>query len=396
MSASFTLILLLLLLSTTNFKAAASSNPGNGIICYKSIISFGDSLADTGNLLRLSSSNKPPPHFFRPPYGESYFHHPTGRCSDGRLVVDFIAESLDLPLLPPYLAGKDAVYHSLDDFKGVNFAVAGATALDDSFFREKGIHNPFTNISLGIQLGWFKDMLHSLCQINSSGCQEMARSSLFLVGEIGGNDYNHPLLLGLDIEATRSFVTPVIRTIGSAIEELIELGAVTLVVPGNFPIGCSAAYLTQFRSPNPEDYDTAGCLKWLNNFSKYHNKMLQLELNRIRQLHPHTTIIYADYYNAAMRMYRFPQKYGFARTLSACCGGGGAYNYNPSVVCGNSNETSTSCDDPSRNICWDGLHLTEAAYRWIAQGILQGPFSVPPLNGLSCTTTSDEKLVQQN
>lgn len=52
-------------------------------------------------------------------------------------------------------------------FEGVNFAVAGATALDKQFFDEKGIHIPNTNISLEFQLGWFKQLLHSRCKTSS-------------------------------------------------------------------------------------------------------------------------------------------------------------------------------------------------------------------------------------
>lgn len=62
--------------------------------CYTSIFSFGDSLADTGNLLHISDSSIRPPHFALPPYGETYFHCPTGRCSDGRLIIDFIGRTL--------------------------------------------------------------------------------------------------------------------------------------------------------------------------------------------------------------------------------------------------------------------------------------------------------------
>lgn len=94
-------------------------------------------------------------------------------------------------------------------------------------------------------------------------------------------------------------------------QEMIELGAVSFMVPGYLPIGCSAAYLTQLSSPNKKDYDPlTGCLNWLNKFAQKHNKMLRLELNRIQQLYPHTTIIYADFYNAAMPFYRSPKQYG--------------------------------------------------------------------------------------
>lgn len=66
--------------------------------CYKSIISFGDSLADTGNWIILLQENKPTPAF--PPFGGTYFNRPTGRCCDGRLIVDFFGTaSLELQLV---------------------------------------------------------------------------------------------------------------------------------------------------------------------------------------------------------------------------------------------------------------------------------------------------------
>lgn len=94
-------------------------------------------------------------------------------------------------------------------------------------------------------------------------------------------------------------------------QELIKLGAVTLMVPGNFPIGCSAAYLTQFKTSNKNDYDpNTGCIKWLNEFASYHNERLRSELDRIQDENPVARIIYADYYSAAMLFYTSPHKYG--------------------------------------------------------------------------------------
>ncbi|GJZ91541.1 SGNH hydrolase-type esterase domain-containing protein [Tanacetum coccineum] len=74
--------------------------------CYKSIISFGDSLADTGTLKQLANISNRVISFLMPPYGESLPDHSTGRCSNGRLVIDFLAESLGLPLIPPYVHDK--------------------------------------------------------------------------------------------------------------------------------------------------------------------------------------------------------------------------------------------------------------------------------------------------
>ena len=94
------------------------------------------------------------------------------------------------------------------------------------------------------------------------------------------------------------------------LQELIEMGAQTLVVPGNFPIGCSSSYLTT-RASDFEEYDpTTGCLVSLNEFAEYHNDMLQKKLNMIRELHPNVNLIYGDYYNAAMQFYRSPNAFG--------------------------------------------------------------------------------------
>ncbi|KAF3497834.1 hypothetical protein DY000_02054298 [Brassica cretica] len=56
---------------------------------FKSIISFRDSIPDTGNLLGLYDPNDLPHVAFRP-YGDTFFHHPMGRFSNGRLIIDFI------------------------------------------------------------------------------------------------------------------------------------------------------------------------------------------------------------------------------------------------------------------------------------------------------------------
>lgn len=91
---------------------------------------------------------------------------------------------------------------------------------------------------------------------------------------------------------------------------LIEEGAVTLMVPGNLPVGCSAVYLTIFRSPNRTDYDAHGCLRAFNAFTQYHNTRLKMALEKLRMKYPHAKIIYADYYNAAMPLFRAPRSFG--------------------------------------------------------------------------------------
>ncbi|KAG6489946.1 GDSL esterase/lipase At1g28570-like [Zingiber officinale] len=331
--------------------------------CYTSIFSFGDSLADTGNLLLSTGSNGT--RVGRLPYGETFFHSPTGRFSDGRLMIDFIAQAMGLPFVRPYLAGGAGG-------GGVNFAVAGATALDVHYFESMGMEIKWTNYSLSAQLEWFRHLLPSLCS-SASGCAAFMSDALFLVGEIGGNDYNHAFSAGRSLTEITAMVPDVVRAITSAVDELIGMGVRTMVVPGNFPIGCSAAYLSRFQNEKRDSYDPrTGCIKWLNAFAEYHNRLLEEELRRLRCRHPDVIISYADYYQAAMEIYASPQDHGFGESpLAACCGsGGGDYNLNSTAGCGE--EGSSVCSDPSRQISWDGLHLTEAAYRVIAGGLLGG------------------------
>lgn len=74
------------LLSCIYFEIVSSTN--NPPRSYEAIFNFGDSLSDTGNF--LLSGALAFPVIGKLPYGETFFRHPTGRCSDGRLVVDFI------------------------------------------------------------------------------------------------------------------------------------------------------------------------------------------------------------------------------------------------------------------------------------------------------------------
>ncbi|KAG2265777.1 hypothetical protein Bca52824_072856 [Brassica carinata] len=327
----------------------ASSEPSCRL--YKSIISFGDSIADTGNYLHLFDVNHPPQAAFLP-YGETFFSVPTGRNSDGRLIIDFIAEFLGLPYVPPYFGSQNVSFE-----QGVNFAVYGATALDRAFLIEKGIVSDFTN-----------QILPTLCASSSHDCRKVLEDSLILMGELGGNDYNYPFFEDKSINEIKELTPLIIKAISDAIVDLIDLGGKTFLVPGSFPAGCSAAYLTLFQTAKEEDYDPlTGCLPWLNDFGKHHDEQLKTEIRRLRKLYPHVNIIYAD------DVSRFKN-----RPLAACCGVGGQYNFTIGEECGY--EGVGYCQNPSEYINWDGYHLTEAAHQKMAHGILNGPYATPAFN----------------
>ncbi|CAO2170622.1 unnamed protein product [Urochloa humidicola] len=349
--------------------ASAAAAEGGGSVCFRRVFAFGDSLTDTGNFL-LSVPDDFPDPARNLPYGQTFFGRPSGRYSDGRNLLDFFAEAFGLPFVPPYLGGGDFEY-------GANFAVGGATALDGSFFRERGVEPTWTPHSLGEQMQWFKKLRSSVAPLETER-SDMMSNSLFFVGEVGGNDYNHLIVRDKSLDELHELVPNVVGAISNAITDLISLGAKKLVVPGNFPIGCVPLYLSIFPSQKEDYYDEqTGCIKWLNEFAEYHNRMLQEELEKLRNLYPDVTIIYADYYGASLNIFRAPLKFGFTVPLNACCGSDAPYNCSPSVLCGRPG--STVCSDPSKYISWDGLHFTEASYKVVIQGVLGG-YAIPPLS----------------
>lgn len=67
---------------------------------------------------------------------------------------------------------------------------------------------------------------------------------------------------------------------------MIRLGAIRIVVPGNFPVGCFPFALTALPSADPGAYDDLGCLRNLNNFAVFQNNYLQGVLASLRQEFP--------------------------------------------------------------------------------------------------------------
>ncbi|XP_056164509.1 acetylajmalan esterase-like isoform X2 [Syzygium oleosum] len=275
------------------------------------IYQFGDSTSDTGNLIRMVGPNDTGSQAARLPYGET-LGKPTGRFSDGRLIVDYFAMALGLPLVNPYL-GKNLSFEH-----GVNFAVAGSTVLNSSFYAARNVTVPASDVPLRLQLNWFRNHLNSTC-----GSQ--------------------------------------------IVQELIKLGASKVVVFGDFAIGCSPIYLSIFKSNDSNAYDDKGCLKAYNAFSQFRNIYVQVALAKLRQEFPRATILYGDYYNGYKYVLDRASHLGFdpQSALKACCGTGGSYNYNFTQTCGSTGVTA--CPNPNEFISWDGVHLTQEAHRRITE-----------------------------
>ncbi|PKI66615.1 hypothetical protein CRG98_012957, partial [Punica granatum] len=189
---TLTIFLFALLLSPLCFASSPPSRSQQGPRRFKKIYAFGDSFTDTGN-----TGNADGPagfgHVSNPPYGTTFFRHPTNRYSDGRLVIDFVAESLSLPFLPPYRS----ISKGGDGSHGVDFAVAGSTAINHDFFVKNNLSLAITPQSILTQLVWFNQYLEDRegCREAASGgsCASAFKDALVWVGEIGVNDYAYTI-----------------------------------------------------------------------------------------------------------------------------------------------------------------------------------------------------------
>ncbi|KAF7840376.1 zeta-carotene desaturase [Senna tora] len=137
---------------------------------------FGDSTADAGNNNHLNSFAKADQW----PYGID-FNNVTGRFSNGKTGVDFIAQYLGLPLAPPYLNLSDSQRARITT--GINYASGACGILESTRAGDC--------LSLSKQVKYFsstarKDLVKALKSRNK--VMKHLRKSIFLFS-IGYNEY---------------------------------------------------------------------------------------------------------------------------------------------------------------------------------------------------------------
>ncbi|KAJ8616263.1 hypothetical protein MRB53_035635 [Persea americana] len=336
------------------------------------IFNFGDSNSDTGGFWAAFPAQSGP-------FGMTYFKRPAGRASDGRVVIDFLAEAFGLPFLSPYLQSIGS------NFKhGANFATLASTVLlpKTSLFVT-GI-SPF---SLAIQFNQMKELKARVLEFHSKGSvghlplPDIFTRSLYTL-DIGQNDFTSNLAT-LGIAGVKKYLPEVVSEILTIIKELYAEGGRIFMVFNLAPIGCFPAFLIELPH-NYSDLDEYGCLISYNNAVSDYNSILKEKLNLTRQLLRDAHVIYVDTHSIKLELFRHPMQHGLLYGTRACCGnGGGAYNFNPKVFCGNSKiingrkETATACSDPQNYVSWDGIHATEAANKLITWAILNGSYFDP-------------------
>ncbi|CAM0912880.1 unnamed protein product [Alopecurus aequalis] len=262
---------------------------------------------------------------------------------------------MGLPLLSPYLQSVGS------DFRhGANFATLASTPLlrNTSMFVT-GI-SPF---SLAIQLRQMREFSDRV--ISSGGCSGQLRSpdvfsnALYTI-DIGQNDFTSNLAYQ-GIESVKQTLPSVVRQTGT-IQDLYTIGARSFMVSNMAPIGCYLAFLVELPH-NSDDPDEYGCMTSYNSAVVYYNELLNNSLAEDRKTMQGASIMYVDKHSIMLELFRHLEAHGLKYGTKACCGyGGGAYNFNPDVYCGNikivnGNFVSpAACGNPQNYVSWDGIH----------------------------------------
>ncbi|GAB4829260.1 hypothetical protein Ancab_018926 [Ancistrocladus abbreviatus] len=343
---------------------------------FPAIYNFGDSNSDTGSVSAA---------FGRVPYpnGMTFFGKPSGRYSDGRLIIDFIAEELGLPYLSAYLDSIEANFSH-----GADFAASGTTiqAVDGKMYG-----SGFNPLSLKVQLSQFEQLkarTHELCNQAKSFVTESRLprfedfSKALYTFDIGQNDIHYGLTT-MSEDQVQQMIPISTNQLALAIESLYKQGARTFWIHNTGPIGCLPYFL--INSPaKPENSDQIGCIKSYNKVAKEFNKQLKDRVLQLQIKLPDAVLAYVDVFSAKYSLISEAKKNvnsGFIDPFGFCCKHPGESHllcWDSRIVNG-TEVFATSCNNPSEYISWDSIHYTDAANRWVANRIFDGSFSDPLL-----------------
>ncbi|KAL9685491.1 hypothetical protein QQ045_022941 [Rhodiola kirilowii] len=364
MKSFSSVVTLLILLSASSLQVTAKSQPE----CkFPAIFNFGDSNSDTGGFSAAFGQAGYPA-------GVTYFHHPAGRYSDGRLMIDFIAESFGLPHLSAYL---DAVGANFSH--GANFATAGSTVRVMNSTLQRSGFSPFSLLTMDVQFHDFQNRSQKFGGVYKTllpKAEDFANA--LYTFDIGQNDLTAGYFDNKTTDEVRASVPDIIDKFTLVVKNVYFRGGRYFWIHNTGPFGCLPYVLEKLLIRAPE-VDTVGCATPFNQVAQFFNEKLKQAVVQLRKDLPLASITYVDIYTAKYTLISHARKYGFDHPLRSCCGHGGKYNYNMHIGCGATkmiNGTQVmiapSCENPSTAIIWDGVHYTEAANKWIFDTVSKG------------------------
>ncbi|CAD6247284.1 unnamed protein product [Miscanthus lutarioriparius] len=277
---------------------------------------IGDSTADVGTNNYLGTLARAD----REPYGRDFdTHRPTGRFSNGRIPVDYIAERLGVPFVPPYLeqnmrtGAADVGLTNIDGMiQGVNYASAAAGIVSSSG-SELGMH-----VSLTQQVQQVEDTYEQLSlALGEAAVANLFRRSVFFVS-IGSNDFIHYYLRNVSGVQMRylpwEFNHLLVSTMRQGIKNLYDINVRKVILMDLPPVGCAPHFLEEYSS------QTGECIDYINNVVIEFNYALRHMSSEFISQHPDSMISYCDTFEGSVDILNNREHYGFVITTDACCG----------------------------------------------------------------------------
>ncbi|CAN1138155.1 GDSL esterase/lipase 6 [Linum perenne] len=279
---------------------AATFSSVLGLVAPRAVFTFGDSIFDAGN---NHFNNNCTAQADFPPYGSSFFHHPTGRFTNGRTVAVHAGEFMGIELQKPFLEAEMAVLNGSSKTypsNGINFASAGSGVF------------PSTNQHMGVipiqeQLQQFQTLINQ----NQFQNPQIAQSIFFL--ESGSNDiFNYFLPFDTPSLKPDAYVNSMLSQISTFVSQIYSLGARRIAVFSLGPVGCVPARALLPGSPVDK------CDERINSMVRMYNSGLEALVKGIPVKFPGAAAVFGDVLGIVQRFRANPTRYGAFCTLLFC------------------------------------------------------------------------------
>ncbi|KAI7993258.1 GDSL esterase/lipase 7 [Camellia lanceoleosa] len=376
---------------------------------------FGDSIVDYGRKTQHETGMKAG---YRPYGTECIWTTVPFQFTNGQTFPEIIASSLNLS--SPISFDEFNYASATASGNGVNYASASAGIL------------PETGSALGRnycmeqQIGFFRETVEKHLRPNfptTNMLSEYLSSAIFLIN-IGTSDYIHNYLQPKNYNSShryngKDFAELLTKKLGKHLEDLYNLGARKIIIFQIGPLGCFPYIINKLKPESRCDED-------VNKLVSIFNDKLDATLKELSQKLVGSTFVIARTFDLMKSMIEYPFNFGFKEARWPCC----KTEENGTGLCQNKFHVATPtewanlkpdpvarqrsiqreflcvdlpptgaetgkpkgavCEDRKLYIVWDEIHLTEAAYKGIANhclvssdGISYPSYGLPYLMGIS-------------
>ncbi|KAL2520630.1 GDSL esterase/lipase [Forsythia ovata] len=279
---------------------------------FSAMFVFGDSLIDPGNNNYLNSLAKA--NYV--PYGVDFYQGPSGRFSNGRTIIDYLGDLMEIPDLPaytnPFATGKNIL-------RGVNYASAAGGILEETG------QNLGERFSLSDQVHNFENTLNQL------------KSQM-----INDQELSNYLAKALALHS---------------------LGLRKFFIGGIGPLGCIPNQLAIGLAPPGK------CVAFTNEVVGMFNMRLIPLVDQLNSNYNDSVFTYGNTFGAFYDILNNSKAYGFSVIDRGCCGVG---RNQGQITC---LPFSVPCVNRNQYIFWDAFHPTQAVNQILARRAYTGPTS---------------------